>query len=124
MGNIETMAKLPKKASANTPKGLPKIPSAVDKPPPTTELESAYNEKTVIPGGPNLSAVSKARICQKCGKEGRVISNNHGVFVKCYPCNVFWPVSSSVLGGHDAVALPRGLKKETLVEPNWDKAYD
>lgn len=94
------------------PKGLPKVESH----------RAAHHENQI----PN------ARLCKRCKTEGRgdvegrVVSNSLGVNVYCpHPdCKFQWPISSAALAPPMPEALPRGLRKETFVEPNWDLAFE
>jgi len=72
------------------------------------------------------SAIDAARICPHCksGKGVRIVSNSYGVHAHCGPCKRHWPISSAPLAPELPPEPPRGLHKETLVEPNWDKAFD
>jgi hypothetical protein len=97
------------------PKGLPKVerseglPPVVDKSTPEADFDGA---------------VDKARICPGCGREGRVVSNRLGVNVHCGPCKRHWPISNSPLQPDSPLTIPRELGKRTLVEPDWNLAYD
>jgi hypothetical protein len=67
---------------------------------------------------------AKARTCDKCGNtEPRVSSGSTGVTAYC-SCGHWWPIASQSLGGSLPIMPPRGLSKQTLVEPDWDKAYE
>jgi len=66
----------------------------------------------------------RARNCPKCGKPGRIVSNNCGVNVHCGPCKIHWPISNSPLRPETPGAAPRGLHKETSMEPDWNLAFD
>jgi hypothetical protein len=68
------------------------------------------------------NTIEGARRCTKCGKIGRVISNNHGVSVKCV-CGYRWPISSSALNPPVPMMPDRGFSKHTVVEPDWNKAF-
>jgi hypothetical protein len=73
-------------------------------------------------GGP--TPWDRARQCDTCGEDGRVLSDGSGIRIFCNTCKKQWPVSSSSLR---PLAIPgpgRGLSKETVVEPDWSKAYD
>lgn len=64
------------------------------------------------------------RFCSQCKQEGRVISNQYGIHIYCNTCKKWWPISSSPL---TSTALPspmRGLSKVTLVEPDWNMAFE
>lgn len=73
---------------------------------------------------PNKDPLAEARICPSCGKEGRVVSNYLGTNVFCGPCKRHWPIASSAKNETVIPNLPRGLRKETRVEPDWDMAFD
>jgi hypothetical protein len=70
------------------------------------------------------SALDRSRICPKCEKEGRVISNSTGLSVFCNPCKWSWPISSAALDPVLPMTPARGLERKTLAEPNWDMAYE
>jgi len=66
----------------------------------------------------------QAKICDKCGKKAyRVSSGAGGVAAYC-TCGHWWAISSRPVGGTLPVTPPRGLSKQTLVEPDWDKAFE
>jgi hypothetical protein len=110
-----------KKQPKGAPKGLPPVKTGAE----TSAIAGLVEDRPrVVPGGRNFPAINKARMCKTCGKEGRVITNSNGVFVKCHPCNSYWPVAPAIVGIGDAEVRPRGLSKETQVEPDWDKAFD
>jgi len=99
------------------PTGLPKPKTGPESLPeiPTTPLEAVSK----------LDAnVDKARLCPKCGREGRVVSNRLGVNVHCGPCKIHWPITNSPLRPETPSAVPRGFSKHTLVEPDWNMAFD
>lgn len=70
------------------------------------------------------SNIERARKCPKCGRDGRVVSNNCGVNVFCGPCKIHWPIANSPLQPELPLSVPRGLHKETRVEPDWSSAFD
>ena len=71
---------------------------------------------------PRSRALDTARKCDKCGKEGRVVSNRDGVRVYC-TCGYNWGISLSALRPNLPVGQSsRGISKETLVEPDWTLA--
>jgi hypothetical protein len=74
----------------------------------------------------NRLAIDIARTCPYCksAKGVRIVSNGYGVNAICGPCKRHWPISAAPLAPQMPESLPRGLHKQTLVEPNWDKAYD
>jgi hypothetical protein len=65
-----------------------------------------------------------SRMCPKCNREGRVVSNYLGVNAHCGPCGIHWPVTNSPLHGETVGSTPRGLSKVTSVEPDWNIAFD
>jgi len=71
------------------------------------------------------SPVDKARFCTQCGAEARIVSNRFGRTAYCGPCGTEWPISGPVVPQH-AVAgyLPRGLSKQTLLEPDYTMAFE
>jgi len=81
---------------------------------PAGETAPVRFKETVIEG---------ARRCTKCGKLGRVISGNYGISVKCV-CGYQWPISSTPLNAPVPMMPDRGFRKHTLVEPDWNKAYE
>ena len=73
----------------------------------------------------NLQAlIDGSRKCPKCGKTGRIVSNNNGVNGFCGPCQIHWPITNSPLRPEVPGAPMRGLHKETNVEPDWNIAFD
>lgn len=99
------------------PTGLPKPDGPPQNLPPVQERTSGRDAGFD-------SALQKARLCPGCGKEGRVVSNRLGVNVYCGPCKRHWPVTNGPLRPETPVSVPRGFRKQTLVEPNWDLAFD
>ena len=98
------------------PKSLPPakaesggLPPVVDKAGPTTKFDDT---------------VRRASFCPRCGGEGRIVSNRLGVNAHCGPCGIHWPITNSPLQPDSPVTLPRELGKRTLVEPDWNLAYD
>jgi len=70
------------------------------------------------------TALDKARVCKKCGEEGRVVTNSMGTTVHCNTCKTFWPISSTP---NVIIELPiqgRGVSKQVYVEPDWNKAFE
>lgn len=66
----------------------------------------------------------QTRICDKCGNRAqRVSSNNTGVTAYC-ECGHWWAIASRPIGGALPITPVRGLSKETLVEPDWNKAFE
>lgn len=70
------------------------------------------------------SNFEKSRNCPQCGKPGRIVSNYLGVNGHCGPCKIHWPVANSPLRPEIPSSLPRGLHKETYVEPDWTSAIN
>ncbi len=64
------------------------------------------------------------RTCADCGnKNPRIASTNSGVTAYC-SCGKFWPIASGGLSRTLPETIPRGISKTTLVEPNWDIAFE
>jgi len=78
---------------------------------------AAQTEETV-------SALDKARNCSTCGNPARIVAGESGIHAFCGPCKKDWPISSSIPHLRTSMSLPRGLHKETLVEPDWSKVND
>lgn len=72
----------------------------------------------------DAGAVDKSRICSSCGNEARVVANSSGVKAHCGPCKKWWPISSTPRAQEVPMVRGRGLRKETFVEPDWNKALD
>lgn len=90
----------------NMPKGLPEAD-------PTEELTQTAAVRA-----------EQTKICDKCGERAyRVASGMGGVTAYC-SCGHWWVISSRPIGGVLPVTPPRGLSKQTLVEPDWDKAFE
>jgi len=70
------------------------------------------------------SNIDKSRFCPQCKKEGRVVSNYLGVNVHCQTCKRHWPITNSALRPEIPTSLPRGISKQTSVEPDWNKAFE
>jgi ribosomal protein L37AE/L43A len=68
------------------------------------------------------AAREKMITCPKCGQKGRTVTNSSGVNVFCNKCKIHWPISSAPLAKEVPMSTPRGLRKETLVEPDWSMA--
>jgi phage FluMu protein Com len=75
------------------------------------------------PPSPGSSATRPTH-CAKCDYELRVVSNYLGVHAHCDRCKEIYPVSSSARRKEPVMNLPRGLRKVTLVEPDWGKAIE
>lgn len=68
--------------------------------------------------------IDKSRMCPKCNKEGRIVSNYNGVNGFCGPCQIHWPITNSPLRSEVPGLPERGLHKVTAVEPDWSVAFD
>lgn len=63
------------------------------------------------------------RICHVCGSVLRVYTAAGGLRVTCQKCKRTVQIGKAAR----ATALPpmgRGVKKETIVEPDWDRAFE
>jgi hypothetical protein len=69
-------------------------------------------------------AIDRARICRDCGNETRLVSNSEGIEAYCGPCKKHWPVASTPMETVSFPTTARGLSKQTLVEPDWNRAFD
>ena len=74
--------------------------------------------------GSEMPVLEKGRFCPACKKEARIVSNSSGVSGHCVGCRTSWPLSSAALRPPMPIATPRGLRKETRVEPDWNMAFD
>lgn len=72
----------------------------------------------------SASPLDSSRVCSKCGQEGRVVSNELGVNVFCNHCKTHWPVSMAKVQEGAVALMPRGLSKQTLVEPDTSIAFE
>jgi len=77
-----------------------------------------------VPRATGSTALERNRLCPKCKEEGRTISNSLGLSVFCNKCKFSWPITSAPLDPKDELTEPRGLTKRTIVEPDWDMAWD
>lgn len=69
--------------------------------------------------------VDAGRICPDCGQPARIVANSYGVQAYCGPCGKDWPISGPRAATvQDIAAIPRGLSKQTLVEPDFSIAYE
>jgi len=84
---------------------------------------TAFPKPDSIPAPQRENKLFNVRNCQKCGREGRVVSNTNGIHVFCQ-CGFNWPISSSALNPPAPMVPMRGLQKMTVVEPDWGKAAD
>jgi len=69
-----------------------------------------------------ISAIERTRSCEKCGKPGRLVSNQYGLHAYCV-CGNDWPISSTPLRPNVPLSPMRGITKITSVEPDWDIAF-
>ena len=83
----------------NAPKGLPQA----------TEEDTTAARETMI-------------TCPDCGEKGRTVSNSLGVNVYCNKCKTHWPISAMPRARVVPPTMPRGLTKQTVVEPDWSLA--
>ena len=84
-------------------------------------------DPTGLPGikAENLTAAREARVlCPQCGQKGRTVANSSGVNVFCNACKIHWPISGIPVAKQIPLTAPRGLSKQTLVEPDWNMATD
>lgn len=93
-------------AKKTTPSGLPEI----ERDPPAHERSAALKPT--------------AHTCSKCGNDARIVSNQYGVNAHCGVCKTHWPISSMPMAEVAVPIGPRGLRKKTTVEPDWNKAYE
>jgi hypothetical protein len=79
-------------------------------------------------GGPPLvegfKKMQEATICQTCKEPARIVSNSGGVRAYCNKCKTQWPITAVPLTQGTLPVEPRGLRKSTLVEPDWSKAWE
>lgn len=71
----------------------------------------------------SVDPVDANRYCPTCGAEARIVSNFDGRRAFCGPCKKDWPISGAVLEVIPSTGA-RGLRKITLIEPNWEAAYE
>jgi len=69
-----------------------------------------------------VSAIDRNRECEKCGKTGRMVSNQYGLHAYCL-CGHDWPIASTPLRPNVPLMSMRGISKITSVEPDWDLAF-
>jgi hypothetical protein len=92
---------------AEKPKGLPTA---------TADATSRPRERSVAP--------MSQRVCEKCGNDNtRVVSNHLGVSIHC-TCGHKWARSATAVAPPLPNVPARGFQKVTLVEPDWNKAYE
>jgi hypothetical protein len=105
------------------PKGAP-LPGG--KPVRRVEAKSAptsFPKPAFVPAPQRENKLYNVRMCQKCGREGRVVSNTNGIHIFCQ-CGFNWPISSSALNPPAPMVPARGLQKTTMVEPDWSRAEE
>jgi len=108
--------------SDEKPTGLPKIKKEdPNKPTGLPEIQVSERAKKRSHLQENMN---KARMCPHCGKEGRIVSNQNGVNGFCGPCKRHWPVTSAPLMPESPLAPARGFHKTTVVDPDWNIAFD
>jgi hypothetical protein len=93
----------------------PKTPSGLPAPQTST---------TPVEDGALQTILEKNKSCPQCGKPGRIASNYLGVNGHCAACKINWPITNSPLQPESPVNLPRGLSKQTAVEPDWNIAFE
>jgi hypothetical protein len=112
------------------PSGLPK--SGAPLPPPVRKGDKKPTGLPVVNShraAHQENQIPNVRFCKKCREEGRgevegrVVSNSLGVNVYCR-CGYQWPISSAALAPAMPDTMPRGLRKETWVEPDWNLAFE
>ena len=72
----------------------------------------------------DVAAIDRCRFCPACHAEARIVSNSSGITAYCGPCHTFWPIASQSSMLATPPSLPRGLSKQTLVEPDWSMALE
>ena len=107
----------------------PKLPPSVSMGNPVGRRERSANTAPpplplpkTLSSSEEASAIDRRRACEKCGKDGRVVSNQYGVHVFCV-CGNDWPISSTPLRPNIQPSSARGLSKVTSVEPDWEMAF-
>ena len=71
------------------------------------------------------SAKEAARICEKCQSTSvRVWSDAYGQHAQCGHCKHFWGISMAASMIIPSQAFERGLSKQTIVEPDWNLAFE
>lgn len=101
--------------------------------PPRRRFDEA-EELTDLPDLPSenpvqkVRGIDKSRICEKCGKtekEGVRVVSKIGMGVRAYClCGHSWGIALSSPNPPIPVTTGRGLSKETLVEPDWNLAFE
>jgi hypothetical protein len=82
---------------------------------------------TGLPGAPEAKserAVDTNRHCPKCHVEARIVANYLGINAYCDYCKIDWPIASTPMTMSLPMSPERGLHKVTLVEPDWNSAYE
>jgi hypothetical protein len=105
------------------PKGLPPVETSGKETPPSKGKSAPEGLPEVKTSAHGSAGTDRARICKKCGQEARIVSNNTGVQAYCGPCKINWPISSQPYKVDLPITAGRGLRKETIVEPDWDMAF-
>ena len=75
-------------------------------------------------GSGELPVLEKGRICPTCQGKARIVSNHRGLSGHCFKCKNSWPLASSALQPVSPVAPERGLSRQTVVEPDWNIAFE
>ena len=109
MGRLKKHSKAP----TRLPRARSQIPSGL--PDAAESREKAKESQDQLKG---------ARVCKKCGQEGRVISDGIGVRVFCNRCKIHWPISGPRAQPTRDVLPDRGLSKHTLVPVDTSIAYE
>jgi len=65
-----------------------------------------------------------ASTCEKCGGPTRIVSNYEGRRAWCNKCGHNWGISLAAVSLVPGGLETRGLSKRTLVEPDWNLAYE
>ena len=81
-------------------------------------------DKKSLRFGPDTSALDRARYCEICGQEARIVSNFHGMTAYCGPCQRRWPISNVAMAPLTPTTPSRGIQKLTYVQPDWGKATE
>jgi hypothetical protein len=85
--------------------------------------EGLPEELPVVEAEARKTALDTARFCPTCKQEARINSNHLGVRAYCNNCRTDWPISGPAILDLPA-SLPRGLSKQTLVEPDIQLAFE
>lgn len=66
-----------------------------------------------------------SRVCEKCASESvRIASGFDDVRAYCRECGHSWAISLAALTTVPMATMERGFRRETLVEPDWNIAYE